>query len=133
MKRIPLVAVQKELYEVLERHQTTVLYDDLPNTAVFPCITFGAFTAKSNGAKVSDIADISIQLQIWSEKDGKKEVNSIADDISEVLSKVKMDLKSYGFECLSQEVDFFESFPEEEEGYRGIMTLVAKIQNIGGK
>lgn len=132
MNRIPLVAVQEELVAILKKYQTTAVYDDLPEMPAFPCITFGGFTCKSNGAKGSDVADVSIQLQIWSEYSGKMEVNEVANDISEVFSKVGLDLERFGFSCLSQQVDFFESFPEEDEGYRGIMTLVFKIQNMEG-
>ena len=132
MNRIPLVAVQTALYKMLTTYQTTKVYDDLPKEPVLPCITFRGFTCKEDGAKNADVVDVSIQLQIWSEYQGKSEVNGIADDISAVVGKVRVDLIEYGFYCLSQSVDFFESFPEEDEGYRGIVTIVLKVQNQEG-
>lgn len=130
MKRIPLIALQKAIYEALTQYQTTPVYDDVPSEAELPYITFGAFTAKSVSTKVNDISEISLQLHIWSEYEGKSEVNEIANDVITVLSVVKANLNADKFTVMSQEIDFFEAFPGEEAGYHGVITLVCKIQNL---
>lgn len=129
IKRIPLTALQKEIYRLLTTYQTTPVYDDVTEGAELPYITFGAFTCKPNGAKQVDISDISIQLHIWSEYSGKMEVNEIAEDIIAVIGSYDIELEADSFEAMSQEYDMFEAFPEETTGYHGVITFVAKIQN----
>ena len=132
IRRIPMITLQKGIYSILSRYQTTPVYDDVPSDAVLPYITLGAFTDKQTGNKTADIHDISLQIHIWSEYEGKKEVNEIANDITAVLTSWPLDLSAEGFNVMSQDVDFFEAYPEETAGYHGVITFVAKIQNLGG-
>lgn len=131
MKRIPLIALQKGIYSALTQYQTTPVYDDVPEDAPLPYITLGAFTCKDNGSKAVDVTDVSLQIHVWSEYNGKAEVNEIANDVITVLSTVKIDLSADNFNMIGQDIDFFEAFPEEEYGYHGVITLTAKIQNLG--
>ena len=132
MRRIPMTALQTGLYNLLVSGQTTPIYDDVPEDAVMPYITIGAFTCKRVADKTSDIWDAAIQIHIWSDHNGKAEVNAIANDITTVLSSVMIDLSADKFNVVSQDVDFFESFPEGEFGYHGVLTTVINIQNLGG-
>ena len=131
-RRIPMTALQTGLYNLLLAGQSTPVYDDVPEDAVFPYITIGAFTCKRLADKTSDIWDTSMQLHIWSSYNGKAEVNKIADDITTVLSSAMIELSSERFSVLSQDVDFFEAFPEAEFGYHGVITVITTIQNLGG-
>ena len=132
MRRIPMTALQTGLFDLLSAGQTTPVYDDVPEDVLFPYITIGAFTCKRVADKTSDIWDASIQIHIWSNYNGKAEVNAIANDITTVVSSVVPDLSAQGFSVISQDVDFFEAFPEEEFGYHGVLTIVVTIQNTGG-
>jgi hypothetical protein len=151
IRRIPMNALQKGVFSILATKQTTPVYDDVPEYQMdaegnplfdeqrncipirFPYITLGAFTDKQVGNKTADIHDISQQIHIWSEYEGKKEVNEIANDITAALTSWPIDLSREGFDVMSQDIDFFEAFPEEKAGYHGVLTLVCKIQNLGGK
>jgi hypothetical protein len=130
MRRIPMTALQTGLFSLLSAGQTTPVYDDVPEDVVFPYITIGAFTCKRVADKTSDIWDASIQIHIWSDYSGKAEVNSVANDITTVVSSAAIDAQ--GFVVISQDVDFFEAFAEEEFGYHGVLTVVVTIQNTGG-
>ena len=133
MKRIPLVAFQTALYTLLKSYgQTVPVYDDVPANAKLPFITLGGFTSKQVGSKNTNSWDISQQIHLWSDYQGKKEVNQMADDVSSLLTAYKMDLSASRFSVISQDVDFFEAFEEEEGGYHGVVTFVAKIQDLGG-
>jgi hypothetical protein len=152
IRRIPMNALQKEIFQILSTKQTTSVYDDvadyqkgedgnpildddgnlIPIQPAYPYITLGAFTAKQVGNKTADIYDISQQIHIWSEYEGKKEVNEIANDIIVVLTSWPIDLSADRFNMMSQDVDFFEAFSEEVAGYHGVVTFTAKIQNLGG-
>ncbi len=130
-RRIPLVAFQKALYDKLTAHQTTPVYDEVPDGAVAPYITMGEFTYKPVGAKDVDSGDATLQLHIWSDYNGKTEVNGIADDLVQVISAVTLDMSASGFKSISLDIDFFEAFPEDPEGYHGVLTIVGKTQNVG--
>lgn len=132
MRRVPLIVFQKGLFDLLSVGQTTPVYDYVPRGVEPPYITLGAFTCKQNGDKTSDIWDISNNIDIWSDYNGRKEVNGIANDIATVLSSALIDLSADHFKVISQEIDFFEAWEEEEFGYHGVITLLAKIQNLGG-
>ena len=128
-RRIPMNALQKGVFSLLSEYQTTPVYDDVPSEAILPYVTFGAFTCKNLGNKTADIVDISLQIHIWSEYEGKAEINGIANDITAVLTSWSIDLSKDGFNVMAQDVDFFEAFPEEEAGYHGVITIVCKVQN----
>jgi hypothetical protein len=130
MRRIPMTALQTGLFSLLSAGQTTPVYDDVPGDAAFPYITIGAFTCKRVADKTSDIWDASIQLHIWSNHNGKAEINAVADDIATVITSAL--IEAPGFAVISQDVDFFEAFPEDEFGYHGVLTFVVTIQNTGG-
>jgi hypothetical protein len=130
IRRIPMNALQKGVFSIISTKQTTPVYDDVPEDAVLPYITIGAFTCKQTGNKTADVYAISQQIHIWSAYEGKKEVNEIANDVTAVLTSWPIDLSEDSFNAMSQDVDFFEAFPEEIAGYHGIITFVAKIQNI---
>jgi hypothetical protein len=130
IRRIPMNALQKGVFSIISTKQTTPVYDDVPEDAVLPYITIGAFTCKQTGNKTADVYGISQQIHIWSAYEGKKEVNEIANDVTAVLTSWPIDLSEDSFNAMSQDVDFFEAFPEEIAGYHGIITFVAKIQNI---
>jgi hypothetical protein len=132
-------ALQKGVFSLLTNNVITVgehvvkTYDAVPEDAVLPYITLGSFTCKNLGNKTADIVDVSMQVHIWSAYEGKREVNEIADDVTAILTSLPIDLAVDGFNVMSQDVDFFEAFPEEPEGYHGVITFVAKIQNLGGQ
>jgi len=123
-------ALQGAIFELLKTKQSCEVYDDVPQEAKMPYITFGAFTWKQNGNKTVDLSDVSLQIHIWSEYEGKSEVNGIADDVIAVLTSWPVDISSDKFNALSQDIDFFEAFPEDVGGYHGVVTFVSKIQNI---
>ncbi|OON87807.1 DUF3168 domain-containing protein [Pyramidobacter sp. C12-8] len=132
MRHIPMIPLQRAVYEALSTYQTAPVYDDVPEDATPPAVSFGSFTAKQSGAKALDAWDVSMQLDLWSNYAGKKQIQEMADDVASVLTSVKLDLSADGFEVLSCDVDFFEAFPEDEVGYHGVLTFVAKIQYVGG-
>ena len=93
MKRIPLDILSEKLFELLSQNQIIPVYDDVPQDASLPYITLGAFTCKDNGTKVNDISDATINIDIWSEYQGKREVNTIANDVIALLNSSKTGFK----------------------------------------
>lgn len=132
MKRIPLDILSKKMFELLSQNQTTPVHDDVPEDAPLPYITFGAFTCKDNGTKVNDISDATINIDIWSEYKGKREVNTIANNVIALLNSTKLDLSEDNFAYIRGSVDFVEAYPEDNGGYHGVITYLVKIQNTKG-
>lgn len=130
-RRIPLVALITGLATALTTYQTTPVYDKVPSGAALPCISLGAFTCKPNNSKDSDIWDTTVIIHIWSSYNGKAEVNEIMNDVSTVLSAAVIDLSASNFNVTQQDIEFGEAFEEEQFGYHGALTFLAKIQNLG--
>lgn len=138
-RRIPLVALQRAVFKMLQGYPITInsrvvpVYDDVPRKpGVLPWITFGSFTYNSGAGKTTDMGDTSLHIHIWSDYRGKKEVNEIADDLAAILTSVPLCFPEGGFTAASQDVTFFEAFEADNDGYHGVLTFNAKIQNIGG-
>lgn len=138
-RRIPLVAVQKAVYKLLQDNAITVnsktvaVYDHIPrDPKPLPWITFGEFTHNSGAGKITEMGDIALRIHIWSKYQGKKEVNEIADDLTYLLTSLPLCFEDSGFITVSQDVTFFEAFEADPDGYHGVLTFNAKIQNIGG-
>lgn len=128
-KRVPILALQKAVYKLLSVGQTTPIYDDVVPKAELPYITIGAINIKPNGTKDKAIYDASLQLHLWSEYQGKKEINCMMNDVATVLGYAALVLED-NFQVISQDIDFFEAFAEEEYGYHGVITLIVKIQDM---
>lgn len=132
MKRVPLNELTKAVYSRLTQHLDTPVYDDVPPTENPPYITVGLFTCKDTSTKVNDICDVSVNLDIWSDYRGKKEVNEIANDVITVMMAAPFGELANGFFVVGHDVDFFESFNEDDYGYHGALTFIFKVQNMEG-
>ena len=75
--------------------------------------------------------NVMLSLEIWSEYEGKKEINEIADDLAAVYTSWGLDLSANGFHVIDQWIDSLEAFPEDTHGYHGTLTVAAKIQYRG--
>ena len=135
INRIPMCTFQRAVYALLTAYQTTPVYDDVGNTGAedvdYPCVSFGAYRCEPNGAKDVVIFDVTLDLEIWSNYEGKKEINEIADDLAAVYTSYGLDLSGDGFIAVAQGIESLEAFPEEEHGYHGTLTVAAKIQYRG--
>ena len=116
MKRIPLNSISAAVYTRLTEYQDVPVYDDVSPRAEAPYITFGLFTCKEAGTKVNDIVDVTLNIDVWSEYQGKKEVNQIANDIITLLCAAEFDLSEDGFHHMGTTIDYFEAFPEDNNG-----------------
>lgn len=132
IRHIPMVAFQTALYKLLTEKQTTPVYDDVPSKMTPPAITFGTFVSTMGGAKQVDISEVKIYLDLWSEYEGKMEINTIAEEVSAVYTAWDLDLSESGYRVISKDIVEFNAYPEEKTGYHGVLTLTAEIQYIGG-
>jgi hypothetical protein len=135
MLRLPNNAVQKELYRILTEifaDKNVAVYDYVPFDAQLPYITLGAVTMEDISTKTEPEYKIAQQINIWSDYQGKREINNIAEYIINTLTGIDghMELKVDGFFCWRQKIDMYEAYPEGEDGYNGVISFVAYIQGI---
>lgn len=134
MRRIPHNALLKALYTRLSAVSGgayvigCAMYDDVPDTATVPYATFGDFTCNQSNTKDVDMSEVTININIYSDYAGRKEVNTIANNILNQLEE-KLVLDD-NFRVVSLEVNFFEAYTEDMEGYNGVITLTILVQNM---
>lgn len=128
--RIPFNSFQTVVYEALKKYQTTAVYDDVPKEVEKPYITLEGFTYKPDMTKIERIGNVSLTMHCWSDYSGKSEVNEMLEDIASVCTTVPLDMSADGYKVIDQKIDFAEALPEEINGYHGVITLIATIQDI---
>lgn len=130
MKRLPQNALVKAMYQRLKLITGLHVYDDVPKEATLPYVTFGMGMSDQNNAKLVDITDTTQEIHIFTDYQGRKQLNNIADTIIESLESSPLDLSADSFQCLSGEVTRYEADSEDTAGYHGVLTFTCKIQNL---
>lgn len=129
MKRLPNNCVHKVLISFLRRDVECRVYDYVPEDAVLPFVTLGNINAEDKSTKSDDIIHMTVQIHIWSNYKGRYEINRLAEKIINALSEHQLDLSEDDFVSTAQGVDFYESYPEEDSGYNGVITFELLVQN----
>ena len=130
MKRLPNNIVHKVLIAFLRKEAGCRVYDFVPEDAALPLVTLGNINAEDKSTKSEDIIHMTVQIHIWSTYRGRYEINSLAERIINVLASVQLDLSEEDFYSNAQGVDFYESYPEENSGYNGVITFEMLVQNM---
>ena len=119
MKRLPNNAIHKALVAFLREHTGLAVYDYVPQEAVLPFITLGTMTVQDKSTKTDDMTHLSAHIH-----------NSLAEKLINLFGMEQLDLTGDEFYVSAQGVDFYETYPEDETGYSGVITLEVLIQNI---
>lgn len=85
---IDLSSYQASLYKQLETLDYSV-YDYIPSDAEFPFIGIGDISFDSSDGHFNDLIDISQTINVWSDWEGKKEINDISSKIINHLLSVE--------------------------------------------
>ena len=123
----------KSIYGYLTQENVCDIYDDVPKDALLPYATFGVVSSEDMGAKEVDATTTSVEIHIYSESQGRKELNDIAEAIIDKLSGIVFDLSEYGYYQVRGCISNYDSEPEDVQGYHGVITYVAEIQYKGGE
>lgn len=128
IRHIPFNAVQAALYTLLSKGQdipvVSAVMFDAPG---FPYIYMGEFSGTPvNENKTVAQHAISQTLHIWSTDKGKKEVNTIMDDICYLATKYQLPIDGY-HQIGDVRVEHYEVIGERYEepppAYHGILIL----------
>lgn len=113
--------IQKKIYESLSRKYTVT---DVPEeTITLPFIRIAECDYSSESAKGSRTKsyDINQEIHIWSDYEGKREVNAIMEDVENILENINYEYNTICNYCLSKNV-------VDLEGYKqGILVFDIKI------
>ena len=71
----------------------------------------------------------SVHIHIYSNYKGRFEINTLAESLINLFAAEQVDLSADEFFVCSQAIDFYETYPEDEIGYSGVITLDMLIQN----
>lgn len=133
MRRLPNNALQKALVKLLsDKLPDVTVYDFVPEAAQIPYVTLGACVTNDISTKTENLYKVDVQINIWSEYRGKYEINNIAERIARLLTSVEgyIDTTADNFAVYRQLVNQYEAFPENGEGYSGVLSLDIYIKNM---
>ncbi len=130
IKDVPLVSLQQAVFKALKEGQTTAIYGDVPTKAKLPYITIGSVTLKPEDAKSMVLWTATINIDVWADKEGKREVNDVLNDISALLSYYGPTLAVEGYKTISASIDVVEAFPELTTGYHGTLTVSFLLNKV---
>ena len=135
MLRLPNNAVMKGLVEVLSKNLARFnvpVYDFVPLEASLPYVSIGSIVTSDIGTKTEDLTKLEIQINIWSEYHGKYEINSIAQNMINLLTSPEghIDTTKEGYFVYKQSIKLYEAYPEYNTGYNGVVNLEAYVKNL---
>ena len=135
IKHTPFQAAYKAVYDILSTKQTTLVYASIPTNAEYPCITLeNQYSFDDNGAKDTDITDITLYIDLWSDDTSQKEIQELVDDVRTVLTSWELEFSPAIYRAIDQNAPSGIIEPERDAPwtYHAVLTFKAKIQYIGG-
>ena len=125
-------ALQSSIYTALnnDSNLTTTLgasiFDEVPEGSSTPYVTIGEDTAIDYSAGSSDGADVTINIDVWSEYKGSKEAKQIMDRIHDLLHNSNLSIT--GFNLVNLRFEFSDILRDPDGVTRhGVMRFRAII------
>ncbi|MGD9866729.1 MAG: DUF3168 domain-containing protein [Hyphomicrobiales bacterium] len=120
-------SLQKGIYQALAEHPQltallggTKIFDDAPQKAGFPYLTFGQSVARDWSTGGEDGEEHILTLHVWSRAGGKKETHEIIGAIRDVLHDQALPLQDHHLVNLRHEFSEARQDPDGET-YHGIV------------
>lgn len=125
-----MLEVQQKVFQALLTNtnlvsKVTGIFDSVPENTNLPYVTFGKIASQPLNTKTSDGEMISVSIDIWSEKQGKKET---VDIMSEIELALKTELVLDTATLISQRVINREAWEETYGLFTG--TIEFEIKTI---
>ncbi len=128
IKDIPQVSLRTAIFKLIKEGQGCSVYGDVPEEAAFPYITLGAMAFKPVGNKTMVIWQATASIEVWADRNQKREMNDILNDICVLLSYYGTGLEIEGYHIIDMDLDLIEAYPETTAGYHGTVTVIFKLQ-----
>lgn len=105
------------------------IYDDAPQNASFPYLTFGQTTERDWSTGTEDGSEHTVTLHVWSRGGGKKQTHEIIDVIRDALNAAPLRIADHTLVNLRHE--FSEARHDEDgETYHGIVRYRAVTEPL---
>lgn len=109
---------------------TGSIFDDVPRDATFPYVTFGQSQVRDWATGSEKGHEHVFTLQVWSQENGRKEVQEVLGMLEEVLHDSALTLE--GHQLVNLRHEFSQSRREPDgETYRGIIRYRAVTEPSG--
>ncbi len=134
MRRFPNHAITKALVALIrtESEQQLTITDHVDDDVQLPYIVVGDINTSETDAKDEKISTSIVQIDIYSDYMGRQELDSIAEDITDILydDDTVIDMAADGFRVIDGRIRSFETYEEAQYGYIGTITLEMVIQDL---
>ena len=95
------------------------VYDDVPQEAPFPYVTFGQTTARDWSTGTEEGEEHVLTLHVWSDGAGRRQANAILSEVRRVLKSTPLTLS--GHRLINLRLEFAEARREADgETYHGL-------------
>jgi len=105
------------------------IYDHVPKEADFPYVSFGVMENRSVLADCLDLAEITIQLDVWSRAAGMVELREIAEAVRSSLQDVDLPLETHAVVYLIHK-QTHELYDPDGKTKHGVLMFEATIERL---
>ena len=103
----PTLVLHQALITRIEAQTTYKIFDANPENEAFPYITMGEVTARDWSDKFEPGQEVYFTIHIWSQYEGRKEAEEMADEILQALTLMPLDLTP-NFRAVLSELDSYD-------------------------
>ncbi len=126
--RLPLLPLQKAIYDQLKISLACSVHDVVPDGAVPPYVTIGEYVVTDRGDKLRSGVEVVHTSHIWSNYKGMAEVNQLADQIVQALTDELLPV--VGFQLVSSQLEGAETLRDPDGYAHGVVRIRFRITEV---
>lgn len=132
MRRFPNHAITKALVKLISDNTNITITDHVDDSVILPYVVVGDINTNETDAKDEKVSTSLVQIDIFSDYMGRKELDTIAETIADTLydDDTVIDMTDDGFQVVDGRIQSFETYEEDQYGYIGTITLEMVIQDL---
>ncbi len=132
MRRFPNHAITKALVALISAHSDISITDHVDEDVSLPYVVVGDINTNETDSKDEKVSTSIVQIDIYSEYMGRQELDTIAEDIADILydDNTVIDMTEDGFQVINGRIQSYETYEEAQYGYVGTITLEITIQDL---
>lgn len=131
IERLPLNTFSRALHSLLTTKQDTVTIGSLvSNGATTPWATYGGMTIKREPIKDAPLWTIEQEIRLFSSQFDVDVIKEAAEDLSQVFTAWSLEFDDKHYICVSQTVVSFRMDDYDKDGFEGMLTVEAMVQQI---
>jgi hypothetical protein len=123
--RLPLLALQKAVYDRLRAGLPCPVYDEVPEGAEMPYVVLGEDTAVDWSTFLVPGVEVTQTLHVWSDYEGMAEVKQIIDQMVQALTGDPLIVE--GFTVVVARLDMVEALRDPGGFRHGVVRFRFKV------